>query len=118
MSRRFGGKGDEAPLSVARDPSGNILLGGFTSKSIDFGTGQLMSAGGHDGFLAKLTAAGDGTWARLLGDASFYQEVAAVAVDANGNVLAAGAFSGAMDFGSLPLQSAGATDAFVAKYPP
>ena len=56
-----------------------------------------------------------GGWAKEIGgigpDSGY-----AVAVDASGNVFAAGYFSGSVDFGGGPLTSAGGVDLFLAKY--
>jgi hypothetical protein len=55
---RFGDSKDQCTelgcrLSLAIDSEHNALLGGHFEKSIDFGTGALISAGERDGFIAK-----------------------------------------------------------------
>src|SRR3989442_12049361 len=55
-------------------------------------------------------------WSKCLGGDLGGGAGRAVAVDANGNVLVTGKFSGTIDFGTGPLTSAGATDIFLAKY--
>ena len=113
-SRRFGNSSNQAGAGVAVDPSGNVLLVGTFSGSIDFGGGSLTSAGSTDVFVAQLDAAGVHSWSRIFGDASAQTGVA-VAVDGDGNVFATGAFSGTVDFGGGGLTSAGSTDAFLVK---
>jgi hypothetical protein len=114
----YGDVGDETITGIAYDPTGFFLLSGYTTGSIDFGGEVLTSAGGRDGFVAKVDAAGGPYWARLFGDETFYQEATGVAIDANGNAHVSGLFSGDADVGSGMVASAGSTDAFVASYPP
>ena len=56
-------------------------------------------------------------WSHIFGDA-FEQFSYDVACDASGNIIIAGYFEGAVDFGGGTLTSAGAYDAFVAKFSP
>ena len=116
-SRRFGGQGSEFVYAVAVDPTGNILLAGNFTGTVDFGSGSpLTSAGPSDVFVAKLDASGAPIWARSSGDA---QGSTALAVGADGSVVLAGYFSGTVNFGGGPaLTSAGATDVFVVKLDP
>ena len=81
---------------------------------MDFGGGQLVSAGSRDTFVVKLDASGDHQWSKSFGDAD-EQSSASVAVDGAGNVLITGYFSGFVDFGGGPLVCAGVRDVFVAK---
>lgn len=113
-SKCFGNSSNQAGAGVAVDPSGNVLLVGTFSGSIDFGGGNLTSAGSTDVFIARLDANGFHSWSKLFGDASAQTGVA-VAVDGDGNVFATGAFSGTVDFGGGGLTSAGSTDAFLVK---
>ena len=56
-------------------------------------------------------------WSERFGDASS-QIALAVAVDVSDNVIVAGYFEGAVDFGGGALTSAGGYDVFVAKFGP
>jgi hypothetical protein len=62
----LGGTGNEQPLAIDLDPSGNVFVAGDEDGAFIAGSNQ----GGSDGFLAKgrsdLTA-GAGSWARLFG---------------------------------------------------
>ena len=120
-AKTFGDQSDQRATAVAVDPSGDILVVGYFAGTIDFGCsgGPLASAGGTDAFVVKLDPSGVCTWAEGFGDQSD-QQATAVAVDSSGNVLVAGNFAGAIDFGSNggPLVSAGGTDVFVAKLDP
>ncbi len=115
-SKRFGDTDYQEGLSVAVDGAGNVLLTGWFGGTADFGGGPLTSAGDMDIFVAKFDSSGNHLWSKRFGDASF-QAGRSVAVDGAGNVLLAGFFSGAADFGGGPLTStsAGDPDIFVAK---
>lgn len=110
--------------SVAVDPSGNVLLAGSFTNTVDFdpgpGTTNLTSAGNNDVFVVKLDGAGGLIWARSWGGASGNGDVLyGLAVDAAGNVITAGTFWGTADFdpglGSFNLTDATGGDMFVQK---
>ncbi len=116
-SRRFSGTGafDNAyALAVAVDSDGNSVVAGYFQRTVDFGGGSLVSAGGSDVFVVKYSPAGQHLWSRRFGSA--YEEVAqGVGVDSSGNVLVTGYFTGSFDFGGGSLTAVGQTDIFVAK---
>jgi hypothetical protein len=114
-SRRLGNNYSEFAYGVAADGSGNVILTGSFEGAVDFGGGDLTSAGDSDIFVAKFDAAGNHLWSRRFGDASG-QGAYAVAIDGSDNVIVTGSFSGAVDFGGGPLTSAGSEDVFVAKF--
>ena len=113
-SKRFGDASSQFARAVAVDTLGNSIVTGFFSGSVDLGGGALTSAGGYDIYLAKLAPTGAHVWSKRFGDNS-EQAVQGVAVDGNGNVIIAGYFEGAVDFGGDNLTSAGGEDVFVAK---
>lgn len=113
-SRRAGGTGDDRAWSLAVDSDGNVVVVGFFGGTIGFGGTPLVSAGSWDVFVVKLDPAGNTLWSKRFGDAQ-QQEAHSVAIDASGNIVVAGMFWGAVDFGGGPLTSAGATDMFVVK---
>ena len=88
---------------VAVDGSGNVDLAGFFSGSVDFdpssGTTTLTSAGSDDAMLWKLNQGGKFLWARSYGSTD-YDAATAVAVDASGDLIATGAFSDTVNFGT------------------
>ncbi|MBI4701343.1 MAG: SBBP repeat-containing protein [Deltaproteobacteria bacterium] len=116
-SKLFGDGSDQYGTGIAVDGSGNALVTGMFTGTVDFGGGQLASAGGEDIFVAKLDKDGKHLWSKRFGDAS-HQEGHAIAVDALGNVLVAGMFTGTVNFGGGMLTSAGSYDGFVAKLGP
>jgi hypothetical protein len=114
-AKSFGDGGDQRATSIAADPSGNVLVTGYFSGTVDFGGGPLVCAGSNDVFIAKLNGStGTHIWSKRFGDVSG-QSAQGIAVDASGNALVVGNFSGTVDFGGGPLAAAGAANAFVAK---
>jgi hypothetical protein len=104
--------GDGIANGVTADPWGDVLVTGSFSGAFEVAGLSLSSEGGA-GFVAKLDASGKGLWARQTqGPAGG----AAVAADADGNVLVTGAFHEKIDLGDGPLTSDGLQDVFVAKY--
>lgn len=53
-SKRFGSTGSDQGFGVAVDSSGNVLATGFFEGTVNFGGGNLTSAGSGDIFLLKL----------------------------------------------------------------
>jgi Beta-propeller repeat len=113
-SKLFGDADTQAVHDVAVDAFGNVFAIGYLMGSMNFGAGPLTSAGGFDIFVAKLDAAGDAIWSKRFGNAG-YDVGNRIAVDSAGNVVVAGVFEGAVDFGAGVLTSVGDSDIFVAK---
>ncbi len=118
----IGSDGADAANGVAADAAGNTyVVGAFTGVTADADQGpgetSLMNNGDGAGYVAKYDAANQLLWARVMGGSGAGNAVqaAAVAVDAAGNVVVTGTFTGSADFGATPLTSLGGTDAFVAK---
>ena len=118
-ARRFGDVANQYGYSVAADASGDVLVTGEFSGTINFGGSNLVSIGLDDIFVAKLDAAGVHQWSRGfggLGDDTGYS----VTADASGGVTVTGGFGGyfdgTVDFGGGPLTSAGDRDIFLAKF--
>ena len=115
--KQFGGTSADQGLAVtAKMLNGDVVVAGYFTNTADFGGTSLTSVGSSDMFLAKYTAAGALAWARRYGgDGS--DMVAAVTVDADGNIVVTGEFWGTGNFGGDPLTSVSNTvDCFVAKY--
>lgn len=110
----LGGAGTDRLWDLAGDAAGNTYVVGEFSGTAAFGTKSLSSAGGSDVFVAKLNTAGQVQWATRAGGSGADLGYS-VAVDASGNVLLTGHFSGSAKFGNTTLVSAGGTDVFVAE---
>jgi len=83
--------------------------------TVDFGGGNLVSAGGWDIFVAKYDPAGTHLWSQRFGDTED-DHGESVATDASGNVFVTGDFFETVDVGGGNFVSAGLSDIFVAKY--
>jgi beta-propeller repeat-containing protein len=112
-------------IVIAVDTTGNILVTGSFSDSATFGSVEpnktvLTSAGGLDIFVAKYAPDGSHDWATQAGGT--VREIGqGIAVDAAGNSVVTGFFSGLVTFGAdepneTVLTSAGREDIFVAKF--
>jgi hypothetical protein len=113
-SKQVGGAFNNALVTV--DGSGNVVVTGYYSGTVDFGGGALPSSGATDVFVAKYSSSGSLVWAKRYGGSS-YDMAQAIAVDGNGNVVVIGYFKGTADFGSGSMTSSGGSnDVFLAKY--
>jgi len=106
-TRMFGSPATDYATSVALDPTGNILVAGYTRGSID-GNGN---AGIDDLFVVKLAPDGSRLWARQLGSSAMDQAWS-VTGDVAGNVYVAGWTRGSLDAQT----SHGGQDIVVVKY--
>ncbi|HVE66119.1 MAG TPA: nucleotide-binding protein, partial [Thermoanaerobaculia bacterium] len=114
-SKRLGSTGNDVGLAVGTDPSGNVVVGGTFSGTVDFGGGPLTSAGMRDLFLAKYDAAGGFLWAQRFGGTGD-DVLNDLAVDSMGDVAIAGKFQTTISLGGVILTSAGGDDAVAAKF--
>jgi hypothetical protein len=115
-SKRFGSTADDVSYAVAADNSGNVVLTGFFTGSVDFGGGPLTTTRGTDAdlFVAKFSSAGLHLWSKRFSGGSTECGYG-VAVDGSGDVLVTGDFAGGVDFGGGQLMTAGFYDSFLAK---
>ena len=109
--------GTSTTFDVATDAAGNVYAIGVFTGSVDFGGGAVSADGLDDVFVVKLDKTGAFGWLKRFGDAD-YQYGQGIVVDAAGNVLITGYFTGSVDFGGGALASAGNEDIFVAKLDP
>lgn len=117
-SKRFGDENDQIGEGVAVDGSGNVVITGWFTGTVDFGGGPLVSTDYDiDVFVAKFDADGNHLWSKRF-DSSVYglEVISTVAVDGSDNVVIAEQFVGTVDFGGVPLTSAGSVDIAVAKF--
>lgn len=103
-----------SPSDMAIDAAGNVILLGDFQYSVDFGGGELVSAGWQDVFLAKFDSAGNHLWSKRFGDAFENYGPRGVAVDGAGNIVIAGQLSGTWDFGAGPIT--GFADIYIVKF--
>jgi hypothetical protein len=125
-STYLGGVRNDQPKGIAVDPSGNVVIAGFTTSD-NYPTAnayQTSLLGTYDGFVSKINAAGSAlVYSTYLGgnDQDYVDEALDVAVDPSGNAYITG-FTGSLDFpiAGSALQSSynGGVDAFVSKFTP
>ncbi|MBI4730216.1 MAG: SBBP repeat-containing protein, partial [Acidobacteria bacterium] len=116
-SKRLGDTSDNYAFSVASDPSGGVLLAGYTwSSSINLGGGLLFSQGSSDIVLAKYSSAGEHLWSKLLGGTSKDFAYSVASDPAGGVLLAWYTWSSSINLGGGLLFSQGSSDIVLAKY--
>jgi len=98
---------------VAVSGSGDVVLTGTFSGSVDFG-GAVLDGDYESFFVAKLDSAGNHLWSLTPGD-EVEPFAHAVAIEDNGNVVIGGSLRGTLNFGGGPLDSVSNYDVFVAK---
>ena len=114
-AKRWGGTTADNGKAITTDGSGNVLVGGSFTGTVDLGGGALSSGGMDDAFVAKYLADGTPVWSRRMGGTG-NDGVTGIALDRSGNAFVTGYFQNAVDFGGGALSSAGLNDIFVAKY--
>ena len=118
------GIGNGAYLTIsdmAVDDAGNIAITGYFSGTADFdpnnGGGELTSAGGYDGFLAKYGPDGTFQWVRQVGTGTDNCKATSLAADSAGSLYVTGTFDGTAQFGfEILTENAQYNGAFVMKY--
>jgi hypothetical protein len=119
---RMGGDDLILPVDVKVQPSGHVLLAGQFTMTIDADPGPgiqwLTSAGNYDVFLTRFDPQGQYQWAKRFGGIN-YDDIAAMATDAEGNIFLCGRFGETVDFnpggGVANLTSAGLSDIYLLK---
>lgn len=106
--------GSSTTFDVAADADGNVYAIGVFAGVVDFGGGPVSADGTEDVFVLKLDKTGVFGWLKRFGDVE-YQYGQSIAVDAAGDVIIAGYFTGSIDFGGGALASQGTEDIFIAK---
>jgi hypothetical protein len=108
--------GPGSAQSVAVDDSGHVFIAGWFGGTVNFGGGNLTSAGSWDIYVAKFDADGNHIWSASFGDVN--DEYAyGLALDDLSNVILTGWFIGTVDFGGGVLTSAGGFgDIYVVKF--
>jgi hypothetical protein len=118
----YGGSGEDASHDLQVDPAtGNVFVTGFMSETVDFGGGDLVSAGLRDIFMASFDQDGNHRWSDSFGDAADQFEGnyelnqwMSLAVDDAGDVVLGGSLQGmSADFGGVTLMPAGGMNADV-----
>jgi len=102
-AKQFGGVHDQTGRSIAVDGSGNVYVGGTFRWTTDFDPGAAVypvigdDSTTADLYICKFDASGNFVWVKTIGGADPFDEIN-LSTDAAGNVVAAGMFSGSIDF--------------------
>jgi hypothetical protein len=115
-SKRFGNSSTDVGDGVATDQSGNIVITGHYSGSVDFEGSVLHGYGSTDIFVVRFDRNGQRMWARRAGGSQFDFGNRVAISPLNGDVWVVGAFTTLAMFESQQLISNGLRDAFVARY--
>lgn len=100
-ARNFPGEGPFTVAALAVEPSsGEVVMAGDFGGRRDFGGGaHAVPVDRFGAFVARFTSAGVPRWSRRLGGPRGDVSVRAVAVGGQGEVVVAGGYSGAVNFG-------------------
>lgn len=106
---RFGSTDLDSTEGIAVDSDGDVFVVGKFKGTVNFGGGNLTSAGDNDVFVLKLDgASGTHLWSRRYGGTGNDGSGGAVVVDSTGAIVVSGAFgSAAINFGGSGLNNAG-----------
>jgi hypothetical protein len=115
--KQFGNASAQVANGVSIDSVGSVALATTFAGKINFGGGDLTSAGGNDVGVAKLAAGGTVLWGKRFGSTGA-DTARGITIDPFGAVALACDFSGTVDFGGGNTVSAGATDVAVVKLDP
>ncbi len=111
----FGDVSAQRAKSVALTKAGQVVVGGDFGGTIDLGGAVLTAPTDTDIFVARLDTSGFHAMSRRFGGTGV-ENLAAIAVDTNDDIILTGEFDGALDFvGAGMFTSAGLDDVFVAK---
>ena len=96
-AKRIGGISADRGTSIAVDAAGDVFITGYFHGTVDFNPGtwvyNLVSAGGRDIFICKISSSGNFIWAKQIGGSSDDRGLS-VTTDLSGNVHASGIFWG------------------------
>jgi hypothetical protein len=113
-AKRFGSAFNEVAGGITVDPSGFVTMTGSFDQSVDFGNGEIASAGESDIYVARFSPGGELVWVHTFGkdreDIGY-----GIASDTAGNVFVSGWFQHIVDFGGGPKSSYGNRDVFLVK---
>ena len=110
----FGGTGVDRGIDIAIDSSDNVYITGDFSSTVNFGGGDITSAGSNDIFVLKLNSSGTFQWVNTFGGTGDDRGID-IAIDSSDNVYITGDFSSTVNFGGGDITSAGSADIFVLK---
>lgn len=112
-AKSYGDAQSQSILGLGADSVGNIRVVGNNLGLVNLGGGDLGTGGNTDIFVAKLDAGGGAhVWSKSFGDLDVQIAFPGAAVDAEGNLIFGGRFTGEMDIGNGPMIVQGTGDHF------
>ena len=100
--------------ALETDSSNNSYITGYFQDTVNFGGGNITSAGNRDVFVLKLNSSGVFQWVYTAGstedDYSYGLDI-----DSSGNIYAVGSFQSTVNFGGGNITSEGVYDVFAVK---
>ena len=118
-----GNTAEDVALGICLDGNGDVVVSGYFTGNVAFGSTTLTAAGSYDGFVASIDASnGAWNWATKMGGTgndiargvSFLDEPGT----SNDKIIAVGDFNGTGTFGSFSKTSLGSRDPFIAQLNP
>lgn len=92
------------PIGLAVSAVGEVVLGGTFADTLRLGSAQLISRGGQDAYVARLSATNQWQWARQIGGVSRGHEYfTGLALDPAGDTYLTGSFSDTLALGATTL---------------
>ena len=117
-SRVYGDTASQNLQQVRVTGTGQIVISGEAAGTINFGQAPRTSTGSYDVFVATIDDAGFEVASAMLGGMNS-ENFGGMAVNALGEVVVTGTFSGSIKYGFQPdLVGAGLNDVFVVRYSP
>lgn len=121
--KQIGGTGTDIIYSLSLDGDNNIVITGTFEGTADFdpgaGVSNLVSVGGKDVFVSKLTNNGDYIWANRIGNSANVDVANDVVIASNNDIIITGQFTGTVDFdpeaGTTNHAATGLYDAYLLK---
>lgn len=114
---RFGGRSNfDEPYGLAGVGSGGVVMSGRFESEATFGDESLVSSGGEDGFVARVSDLGQVEWSHRFGSASGSDLGYGVAVGPDETVHVAGVVSPGAEIDGVALNGRGKADAMVARF--
>lgn len=109
-------------IRLVEDAGGNIIVMGHFAGGLDFGDFKssvtpMDAPTNYDVFVVKFGPTGDHKWTKVFGNAK-PQRGPGLAVDAAGNIVLAGVFAGAVEFGGGLIDAGLGEDIYVVKLNP
>ncbi|HLP27824.1 MAG TPA: T9SS type A sorting domain-containing protein [Candidatus Didemnitutus sp.] len=113
LLKNYGGTFEDVGYSVAVDAKNNVFIGGYYDSTTTIGANVEESAGGRDGFAARIMFNGDIDWIRSCGG-PYDDEIRAIVIDAKNVPYVTGIFETWAMFEDVKLVGERFIDVFVA----